>query len=50
MVIGEEFVKIFSAYANKNKNLKWLAQGTLYPDVIESGISHGPSSVIKNTS
>lgn len=47
MVIGEEFVKIFSAYANKNKNLKWLAQGTLYPDVIESGISHGPSSVIK---
>ena len=46
-IIGEEFVKIFSEYAKKNKNLKWLAQGTLYPDVIESGISHGPSSVIK---
>ncbi len=46
-IIGEEFIKIFSEYAKLNNNLKWLAQGTLYPDAIESGVSYGPSSIIK---
>src|SRR6266849_2917627 len=47
MIIGEEFVKIFTEFAEKNGPFKWLAQGTLYPDVIESGVSKGPASVIK---
>jgi len=46
-IIGEEFVKIFSEFAENNGPFKWLAQGTLYPDVIESGFSKGPASVIK---
>ena len=47
MIIGEEFVKIFTEFAEKNGPFKWLAQGTLYPDVIESGVSKGPAAVIK---
>jgi len=47
MNIGEEFVKIFTEFAEKNGPFKWLAQGTLYPDVIESGVSKGPADVIK---
>ena len=35
-VIGREFVEVFQAEAAKLKNAKWLAQGTIYPDVIES--------------
>jgi GMP synthase (glutamine-hydrolysing) len=35
-VIGREFVEIFQAEAKKFRNMKWLAQGTIYPDVIES--------------
>jgi len=46
-IIGEEFAKIFSEFAENNGPFKWLAQGTLYPDVIESGFSKGPASVIK---
>jgi len=46
-IIGEEFVKKFSEFAKNNGPFKWLAQGTLYPDVIESGVSKGPASVIK---
>jgi GMP synthase (glutamine-hydrolysing) len=46
-IVGEEFVKIFMEFADKNGPLKWLAQGTLYPDVIESGVSKGPAAVIK---
>ena len=36
-VIGREFVEVFQAEAKKLANAKWLAQGTIYPDVIESG-------------
>ncbi len=36
-VIGREFVEVFQAEAKKLQNAKWLAQGTIYPDVIESG-------------
>jgi len=46
-VIGEEFVSVFSEFAEKNGPFTWLAQGTLYPDVIESGVSKGPATVIK---
>ena len=46
-VIGEEFVKIFTNFSKENGPFTWLAQGTLYPDVIESGVSKGPASVIK---
>ncbi|NDB62668.1 MAG: hypothetical protein EB170_02145 [Nitrosopumilaceae archaeon] len=45
--IGEEFVRIFTEFAEENGPFKWLAQGTLYPDVIESGVSKGPAAVIK---
>ncbi|MEK6965173.1 MAG: glutamine-hydrolyzing GMP synthase [Thermoproteota archaeon] len=46
-IVGEEFVRIFTDFAEKNGPFRWLAQGTLYPDVIESGVSKGPASVIK---
>ncbi len=36
-IIGREFVEVFQAEARKLGNAKWLAQGTIYPDVIESG-------------
>jgi GMP synthase (glutamine-hydrolysing) len=35
-IIGREFVEVFQAEARKFPNVKWLAQGTIYPDVIES--------------
>jgi GMP synthase (glutamine-hydrolysing) len=35
-IIGREFVEVFQAEAKKVKSVKWLAQGTIYPDVIES--------------
>jgi len=47
-IVGEEFIRTFTEFAEKNGPFKWLAQGTLYPDVIESGISKGPASVIKS--
>lgn len=36
-IIGREFVEVFQAEAKKLKSAKWLAQGTIYPDVVESG-------------
>lgn len=45
--IGEEFANVFVNVAKKNGPFQWLAQGTLYPDVIESGISKGPAAIIK---
>ena len=47
-IIGEEFISVFTEFAEKNGPFKWLAQGTLYPDVIESGVSKGPAAVIKS--
>ena len=47
-IVGEEFIQVFTEFAKKNGPFKWLAQGTLYPDVIESGVSKGPASVIKS--
>jgi GMP synthase (glutamine-hydrolysing) len=46
-IVGEEFVRIFTEFAEKNGPFRWLAQGTLYPDVIESGVSKGPAAIIK---
>ena len=48
MVVGEEFIQVFTDFAKENGPFKWLAQGTLYPDVIESGVSKGPAAVIKS--
>jgi len=48
MIVGEEFIHVFTEFAKINGPFKWLAQGTLYPDVIESGISKGPAAIIKS--
>ena len=46
-VIGRVFAEVFEEFAKKEGPFEHLAQGTLYPDVIESGRSGGPASVIK---
>ncbi|WP_032097099.1 MULTISPECIES: glutamine-hydrolyzing GMP synthase [unclassified Alteromonas] len=47
--IGNEFVRVFDEEAGKLANAKWLAQGTIYPDVIESaGSATGKAHVIKS--
>lgn len=52
-IIGNEFIEVFAAEAEKLQkemggDVKWLVQGTLYPDVIESVSVKGPSAVIKS--
>jgi len=47
-IIGVEFIKIFEEEAKKIEGVKFLAQGTLYPDVIESISFKGPSATIKS--
>jgi GMP synthase (glutamine-hydrolysing) len=47
-IIGKTFIKIFEREAKKIKNITFLAQGTLYPDRIESNPIKGPSSIIKS--
>jgi GMP synthase (glutamine-hydrolysing) len=48
-IIGYTFIEVFEAEAKKLPNVKYLAQGTLYPDVIESiTFKGGPSAVIKS--
>lgn len=47
-IIGKTFIDVFKAEAKKIKNAKFLVQGTLYPDIIESVSVKGPSAVIKS--
>ncbi len=48
-IIGRTFIEVFDTEARKIKNVKFLAQGTLYPDLIESRSAFGgPSAVIKS--
>jgi GMP synthase (glutamine-hydrolysing) len=47
-IIGNEFIAVFEEEAKKIKGAEYLAQGTLYPDVIESVSFKGPSAVIKS--
>jgi len=47
-IIGHEFIRIFEEKAKKLGKIEFLAQGTLYPDVIESVSFRGPSSTIKS--
>ena len=47
-IIGREFVEVFQSEAKKLKNVRWLAQGTIYPDVIESGSAGKKAITIKS--
>lgn len=47
-IIGKEFIQVFDEEAKKIKNVKWLAQGTIYSDVIESASVDGPAETIKS--
>lgn len=47
-IIGKVFIEVFEEEAHKVKDAKWLAQGTIYPDVIESVSVNGPSATIKS--
>ena len=46
--VGHEFIAVFEEEAHRRGTFTWLAQGTLYPDVIESISRHGPSVTIKS--
>ena len=46
--IGKTFIDVFDEQAQKISNVKWLAQGTIYPDIIESVSVNGPSATIKS--
>ena len=47
-IIGRDFIEVFDEEAQKLTDVKWLAQGTIYPDVIESMSVNGPSATIKS--
>lgn len=47
-IIGNTFIDVFDQEAEKIQDAQWLAQGTIYPDVIESISVHGPSVTIKS--
>lgn len=47
-IIGTTFIRVFEEEADRIKDIKWLAQGTIYPDVIESISVKGPSATIKS--
>lgn len=46
--IGNAFIEVFDEASHEVENAKWLAQGTIYPDVIESMSVNGPSATIKS--
>jgi GMP synthase (glutamine-hydrolysing) len=46
--IGRDFIEVFDVEAHKIQDVKWLAQGTIYPDIIESVSVNGPSATIKS--
>src|SRR5690606_6422557 len=46
--IGNAFIEVFDDEAHKIEGVKWLGQGTIYPDVIESVSVNGPSATIKS--
>jgi GMP synthase (glutamine-hydrolysing) len=46
--IGRTFIEVFEEEASAVPGVKWLGQGTIYPDVIESVSVHGPSATIKS--
>lgn len=48
LIIGEEFIRVFEEEAGKLGQIDFLAQGTVYPDVIESGGTTGKAAVIKS--
>ena len=47
-IIGNTFIDVFDEEAHRIEDVKWLAQGTIYPDVIESVSVKGPSATIKS--
>ena len=47
-IIGRVFVEVFDEEALKLEDVKWLAQGTIYPDVVESASVNGPAAKIKS--
>src|SRR5439155_2072004 len=47
-IIGREFIRVFEEEARRLGNVKWLVQGTLYSDVIESGGTEGVAATIKS--
>ncbi len=47
-IIGRDFIEVFNEEARKFGDARWLAQGTIYPDVIESVSVNGPSATIKS--
>jgi len=47
-IIGRVFIEVFDDEAHQIQDVKWLAQGTIYPDVIESVSVKGPSATIKS--
>ena len=46
--IGKTFIEVFDTESHKIENVSWLAQGTIYPDVIESVSVNGPPATIKS--
>ncbi len=47
-IIGRDFIEVFDEEAGKLQNVKWLAQGTIYPDIIESYSVNAPGVAVKS--